>query len=269
MAALLLATSCSSGHPPGRYEVTSTVLSSSTPRELRVFAPVGEGAWPVVFAFHGINGKAGDMAELGRHLARRGVLVFAPTFRTDLSRDAGKVELARDAECGYRLARNVAHRYGGDLHQPMTFVGWSLGATLAIQGGLDEQIDPAGIYLDCKPEVPRADVIVALSGCHYEFQGQPSTLLDPSEWANRGASITLVAGERDTVCMPWQSERAERQLRAAGYDVRLFTLDGADHPAPVFHGIVNDTMVPASDTTAGERTVEIILDAIASARHRT
>ena len=38
----------------------------------------------------------------------------------------------------------MAADYGGDLDQPVTFVGWSLGATAALGIGLTDNIDPTG-----------------------------------------------------------------------------------------------------------------------------
>ena len=247
------------------HQVVSEVLAGPSTQEVLVFAPEDEGNWPVVFALHGINGRAEDMAELGRRLAARGVVVFAPTYRTDLSSQPGKVELVRDAECAYRFARSVSAEYGGDLDKPVTFVGWSLGATFAIQGGLDEQIDPTHQYLTCFTEVPRADVIVALSGCYYEYGGQPSYQFSPEEWTNTRARVTLVAGRDDTSCMPWQSDKAAGELRGAGYPAEVVTIEGATHAAPVFHAIVDNRMAPAPDTEAGERTVDIIIQAITDA----
>lgn len=253
--ALLVAllSACGDGGPT-RYEVTSSVIKGPTGQDVLVFAPDADGSWPVVFALHGVNGRAENLAGLGTALAREGLVVFAPTYRTDLSTEAGLVQLVADAECGYRMARDVAGDYGGDLGQPLTFVGWSLGATFALQGGLDTEVDPTGQYLDCGPEVPRADAVVAISGCHYEYQDRPWTFLDPAEWTNKEARVVVVAGGKDPVCMPWQSERAVDQLRSSGFDPRLIIIEGADHAAPIH------------PDDAGEQTVRAILDVIAEAR---
>jgi esterase/lipase len=53
-------------------------------------------------AFHGFNGSADQMAEIGKRLAATGFVVFAPNYRTDLSTEQGIVNAVRDAECGYR-----------------------------------------------------------------------------------------------------------------------------------------------------------------------
>jgi hypothetical protein len=51
----------------------------------------------------------------------------------------------------------------------------------------------------------------------------------------------------------------------AGYDVDLVTLEGADHFAPVFYDMVDEEMVPSLDEPAGERVVELVVDAIDAA----
>jgi dienelactone hydrolase len=212
---------------------------------------------------HGIGGEGQDMAELATRLAREGAVVFAPTYSTDLSTEEGLIQAARDAECGYRFARSIAADHGGDLGQPVTFVGWSLGATAVLSLGLSEQIDPTGQFLDCFSEVPRADVIVAISGCYYEYEGM-ETDIDTSGWGNEEAEITLLAGEEDTTCAAWQSEQGEADLRDLGYSVDLVMLEGANHYAPIFHDLVDGEWVVEADDPAGERTVEVILDAIAA-----
>jgi dienelactone hydrolase len=134
--------------------------------------------------------------------------------------------------CGYRFARSIAAEYGGDLDQPVTFVGWSLGASAALAIGLTEEIDPRGRFVSCYGQVPRPDIIVAISGCHYE--GGQLDLVDTEAWGNNEAHVVLLAGEKDTNCPPRETEDAAAEMRSAGYDVDLVMLDGADHFRPGF-----------------------------------
>jgi Prolyl oligopeptidase family len=135
--------------------------------------------------------------------------------------------------------------------------GWwpIAGTTLALQGGLVEEIDPSGEIVSCFPEVPRADVIAAISGCHYDFDFDEGAVLDfydPSVWGNEDADVFLLAGDADPDCPPRHSEGAAAELRSAGYDVELVMLDGADHFAPIFHKYVgDDEMVAVDDSSAG------------------
>jgi len=215
-------------------------------------------------ALHGVGGTGQNMGEIGRKLARERLVVFAPTYRTDLSTREGFLQAASDVECGYRFARSIADEYGGDLDQPVTFVGWSLGATAALGIGLTEDIDPTGEFVSCFSDVTRPDVIVAISGCYFEFEGVKQSNFDVSAWGNKDADITMLAGEQDTVCAAWQSEDAAAQLRSAGYEVDLGMLEGANHYAPIFHNLVDGEWIVVEDDPPGERTVSMILDAIAA-----
>lgn len=265
----LLMSSCGgdSSSEDGGFHVTSQVVSHEATMDMLVFAPDAEGRWPVIVAFHGIGGTGQDMAEIATRLAREGSVVFAPTYRTNITTQEGIDRAAVDAECGYRFARSIAAEYGGDLDQPVTFVGWSLGASAALAIGLTEEIDPTGEFVSCFGQVPRPDIIVAISGCHYE--GGQLDFVDTEAWGNKGADIFLLAGEKDTNCPPWETEDAAAEMRSAGYEVNLRTLDAADHFAPVFHDLQDGQFVVVANDPAGERTVEVILDAIAARQHRT
>jgi len=264
--AALVGTSCGgSDDTEGMHAVKSAIVSGPSTQDITVLAPQDEGSWPVVLALHGIGGSGQDMAELGTRLAQQGAVVFAPTYRTDLSTEVGFVEAASDDECGYRFARSIAGQHGGDLRQPVTFVGWSLGASFAVAGGLTEQIDPTGQYLQCSGEVARADVIVAINGCYFEYQDSPVTTpaFDTSQWGNKDADIYLLTGDQDTTCPSSQSEQAASQLGSAGYRVTLIHLNGASHYAPVFHDLRNGQWIVVADDPVGEQTVRVIHDAIA------
>lgn len=263
----LLLSSCArdSGSEDGDFHVTSQVVSHVGTKDMLVFAPDAEGRWPVIVAFHGVGGTPEDMAEIATRLAREGNVVFAPTYATDITTQEGVDQAGIDAECGYRFARSVAAEYGGDLDQPVTFVGWSLGASAALAVGLTEEIDPTGEFVSCFGQVTRPDIIVAISGCHYE--GGQLDFVDTEAWGNKEADIFLLAGEKDTNCPPWETEDAAAEMRSAGYEVDLSMLAGADHFAPVFHDLRDGEFVVIANDPAGERTVEVILDAIAARRH--
>ena len=148
----------------------------------------------------------------------------------------------------------------------MTFVGWSLGASAALAIGLTEDIDPTGKFVSCFDQVPRPDIIVAISGCHYE--GGQLDLVDTETWGNKEADIVLIAGGDDTTCPPSETEDAAAELRSAGFDVDLVMLEGASHFAPIFGDLVDGKLV-ASDNPVGDRTLEVILKAIAARQDRS
>ena len=132
VGSLLSSCATDSGSEDGEFHVTSEVVSHEGSKDMLVFAPDAEGPWPVVVAFHGIGGTGQDMAEIATRLAREGSLVFVPTYETDITTQEGVDRAAVDAECGYRFVRSIAAEYGGDLDQPVTFVGWSLGASTVL-----------------------------------------------------------------------------------------------------------------------------------------
>ena len=77
LAATALGACGDDGAESGRYDVTTTVVSSRATQNVQVFAPKADGQWPVVIAMHGVGGTAQDMAEIATRLAREGVVVFA------------------------------------------------------------------------------------------------------------------------------------------------------------------------------------------------
>jgi dienelactone hydrolase len=259
----VLLPACAADGSADSNAVRSSVISHETTQDVRVFQPDAEGSWPVAIAYHGIDGSADQMAVIGERLAAAGTVVFAPSYRTDLTSEEGLVTAVRDGECGYRFARSVATDHDGDLEQPMTWIGWSLGALYAVEVGLREPLDPSGEGVPCFPEPPRPDVIVAVSGCYYESEGRPFDLLEPEAWANRDARIIVVAGEDDTNCPAAQSERLAAELRTRGHDVRYVLLEGADHFAPVFHRLEGGAMVPTPDAAAGDEVVRLVTGALA------
>jgi dienelactone hydrolase len=76
--------------------------------------------------------------------------------------------------------------------------------------------------------------------------------------------IYLLAGDQDTTCPAWQSQKLASALRAAGYHVNLVQLTGADHYAPVVHEMRGDQFQVSANDKAGQRAVQVILDAIAA-----
>jgi dienelactone hydrolase len=248
--------------------VTAQVVSDPTAPELQVLAPDGEGAWPVVVALHGVGGTGQDMVELGTRLAKAGLVVFAPTYNTDLSTPEGMTRAIDDIVCAYQVVRRVAPEYGGDLTQPVTAVGWSLGADFVVLGGLGPPSDNSTGR--CPGEVPSPEVVVALSGCYYEFAGNPVTWFDDlTGWTNKSADLHLVDGENDTTCPASQTERLATSLRTEGYDVSVTQLPSANHGAPIFHDDRDGRWQVITDDPAGEQVVDVVVDAVTKAQGTT
>lgn len=240
--------------------IVSAVMSHETTQDISMWAPEKEGSWPVVVAFPGLSGDRSRWDITGPALASQGVVVFATDYRERQYHE-------QDGECAYRFALTVAEEYGGDLDQPVTMVGHSNGATMVLFGGLTEAIyGPGGMYDACFTGTTRPDLIVAISGCHYEFQGQ-TTGFDAG-WpgrANLEADIVLIAGTDDEVCEAWQSRDAAESLRSAGYNVDLVEIAGANHWTVLFHDLVDGDVVAVPDEPAGDQVVQAILEAISAA----
>ena len=265
LAAATAATCGGSGSERGAT-VTSQVISDSTTQDVRVLAPEAKGTWPVVIALHGVNGSGQDMVELGTRLASAGAVVFAPTYHSNLATTEDLVQAGDDISCAYQLARRTAQNYAGDLSQPVTVVGWSLGADLVLLGSLQHSASDTQSGR-CPGQVPLPDVVVGISGCYYEFDGKPVSWFDDTTgWSNKGTAIHLVDGDRDTTCPAWQTEKVASALRATGYQVHVVQLAAANHYAPVFHDMRDGQWHVITDDPAGDQTVHVILDAIAAAR---
>jgi dienelactone hydrolase len=263
-AALMVAGGSGSGGSSG-LPVTTTVVSEPNTQDIHVVEPQTKGTWPVVLALHGLRGSGEDMVELGTRLARAGTVVFAPTYRSDLTTAEGLANAGNDISCAYQLARRTAPEHGGDLARPLTAVGWSLGADLAVLGSLQPAAGGTGNEL-CPGQAPRPNIVVGISGCYYEFEGQPVSWFDDlTGLGNKNTDVYLLAGDQDTTCPAWQSEKLASELRAAGHHVELVRLQGANHYAPVFHDLRDGDWQVITHDPAGQQTVEAILDAIAAA----
>lgn len=249
-AVAILAVACGStsdAEPP--FAVTSTVLTWETGKDLAVFAPEGEGSWPVVYALHGYESNWQRLAGTASELASHGTVVFAPDYVTFTDTQA-----LEDAECGYRFVHSIAEDYGGAVDQPVAILGHSYGGFLGLTIGLNAALyGPAGTYDACFTGVPRPDVVAAIASCYYQVADQEFDF-DPvgQGWGNQQAQLILVAGTEDVECEAWQSEDASAALEVAGFDVEFVEIAGADHISLVF---------PVAD----EETVQAIRDAIAAA----
>jgi hypothetical protein len=136
---------------------------------------------------------------------------------------------------------------------------------LVLHHGLADDIyGPGGTYDACFAGTARPDVIVPLSGCHYEYAGNHFGF-DASGWTNEDANLVLIAGENDGVCEAWQSRDAATVLETAGYDVGLTTIADADHLSVIFYDYVEGSWRTDPQHPAGQQVVETIVEAIEAA----
>lgn len=264
----LLVTACG-----GAYEVTTTVVSGESTLEISVYEPVGDGSWPLVYALPGSGGSAPrDLEVLATELAKNGVLVLASDIAVDNLDDA-----QQSAECGYRYALSIAEDHGGDLTEPVTMLGFSLGATGALIHGLnDSAYGPNGVYEKCPPAAERPDLVASIAGCHAQTTGikggelpnEPAVPMeyDPVwDWDSTTADVLLIAGSDDSVCRAIQSQDAQEALLAAGFDATYVEIAEAEHGEMVFHDIDANWATLPNDHPQGQETVTAILDAIETA----
>lgn len=246
--------------------LVTEVVSHETTQDIYVTAPGGPesdgwGTWPVVFLLHGSGGDGGGLALTAAELAERGVVVFSATYRF-----AEPQHIEMDAECSYRYGWTIAEDFGGDLTQPVTVVGHSRGAQVGMYGMLNDTVyGPGGTFDACFAGTPRADLVVPIAGCHYEYQGTEFGF-DMSPYTNREAELVLIVGTEDDECEAWQSRDATSELQEAGFDARLVELTDGNHANVVFYEIVNDEWVPAPSDPVGDEVIRTVLAAIAEAR---
>lgn len=260
LLAILLLPGCSSG--PTTSEVTTTVVSHETTQEIWVFAPEGEGPWPVVFTFHGQGGTGDGLADTARNLASRGLLVFSPSYR---STEPQSVE--QDLVCAYRYGLSIAEDYGGDLDLPVTYFGHSFGGQMALLGGLNEAAyGPGGTYDACFEGVDRPDIIVSVAACYYENPEGGQYPFDTSGFSNTDADLLLIGGIDDQVCEIWQTQDASDALQAAGYSTEPVEINGGNHANVVFYEVVDGEWVERPDDPIGHDVVQLTADAIEAAK---
>lgn len=261
--AVIISAGCeSAGEAESRYDVATSVVSHEATQDITVWTPDAEGSWPVVYAVHGSGADRSRWDVTGPELASRGVVVFATDYRSTEPQF-----LEPDIECGWRYSASISDEYGGDLDQPITFVGHSMGATMVFIAGLNEAAyGPGGRYDSCLTAAPMPDVIVPIAGCHYEFEeGRTDFASRISTMSNKDVDVVLVVGSNDVACEPWQSEDATEDLLAEGYDASFVEIDGADHFAVIYAGLVDHEVVTRPDEAAGDKVVQTILDAIEAA----
>ena len=267
LAAMLLIAGAFPSVAADESAVKTAVISSEMTQDIHVWAPATQGSYPMIYAMHGTCDLCGgDWDVIGEALAASGVVVFGVDYHgTDYQ--AGRYDrMTQELECGYRYAREVAADYGVDLDQPVVFTGHSWGATMALGGGLDDEMFvPGGTYQTCFEGAERPDAIVALAGCHYEYRGQHFGF-DEAAYGHGDATTILVGGEDDEECEAWQSVDAAVELAKTGRSATSVVIPAANHFTPIGHDIVDGQWATVADHPAAAQFVQIILDAIEGAR---
>ena len=218
--------------------VARGVRYGDDPRQaLDLYAPRGEGPWPLVVFFYGGSWNSGERAGygwLGRALASRGFLTAVPDYR--LVPAVRYPAFVEDAAAAVAEARRQAPRLGGDPGRVLV-VGHSAGAYMAAQVVLDRRFlraagvpgeairgvaGLAGPY-DFLPFDVRASR-EAFAGHPRPEETQPVTHVRadaPPFW--------LATGSEDDTVRPRNSLALAERLRAAGARAEVRRYPGLDH----------------------------------------
>lgn len=222
------------GGGAGSRRVASGVPFGTHNQRLDVYAPAGEGPWPVVVFFYGGSwqaGTRGGYAFAGRALAGQGFVTVVPDYRkVPAIRFPAFVE--DGAEAVAWTAANIA-KFGG-RPEAIGVAGHSAGAHIAVLLALDAS------YLMAlgAPGLIRAGV--GLAG-PYDFlpftgaaipamQGADPQSTQPIRFARRDAPpLLLVTGSDDTLVRPSNAYRLAARLKELGAPAELKDYPGLDH----------------------------------------
>ncbi len=210
----------------------------------------GDGTDRVVLLWHGRGADSRTVvADLAHEIARRGVRVVVPDWRSDAP-DGGRSDLLASLE----HARGVAAELGLDP-DGLTVVGWSLGGTAAV--GLVMQAPALGVAIAATVLLSPGDGPRALD----PFTGEP--LPAPIPEAPHAGPVHVVCATRDEIATPQLVRGLADRLEAAGWPVTWTEID-ADHGsiAMTRYDAELDRFVPADDestTAAGRRVAELVV----------
>ncbi|NLU66163.1 alpha/beta hydrolase [Streptomyces sp. HNM0574] len=203
------------------------------------------GVRPVVLLWHGVSPDDREvMRPLAEELARRGVLVFVPGWRSDAA-DRGCAGLLESL----RFAYGEASAYGGDPER-LVVAGWSAGAPAAV-----------GLAYPGEEGLPRPAAVVGVAG-RYDIPARTTGVVPLEAVAVPGVPVFLVHGSRDPVVVPAHSRDFAAAVARAGGSVPLEEVD-ADHAGVVGteYDPSTDRCRPSADPAVvdqGRRTADVV-----------
>lgn len=131
---------------------------------LDVYAPIGDGPFPVMVAFHGLPSSKDDqtMTSVAEAAAKAGMLVFVPNWNLKLSLSPMPEDLTssfRIATCALVSAEAQAPSYSGDPNRVVTY-GFSAGGQPAAWMALGQGTESTpGCVADQSPIRPIGGVL--------------------------------------------------------------------------------------------------------------
>ncbi|MFD4996635.1 alpha/beta hydrolase fold domain-containing protein [Streptomyces buecherae] len=199
---------------------THTTTYGAAALAMDVHYPDGaRAAAPVALLWHGIGPEERDVLRpLAREVARHGLLVYVPDWRSDAA-DGGRAHLLESL----RFVREHAGAHGGDADR-CVLAGWSAGAGAA-----------AGLAL--RPATSdgwRPTAVVGIAG-HY---GRPARTTGASPLAESATTsagplpVRLVHGTADDIVPAEHTREFAAALRGRGWPVRQVEL-ATDHAGVV------------------------------------
>lgn len=233
--------------------IARDIAYGDDPRQsLDLYAPHGEGPWPVVVFFYGGGWDSGSKDLYGwaaQALASQGFLVALPDYR--IVPEVHFPAFVEDAAAAVAHVRRIARDHGGDPDR-LAVAGHSAGAHLALMITLDER------YLAAAGEPGEPGAIRAAAGLSgpYEFlpfdvaasinafgQWSSPAQTQPITYARGDAPpIWLAHGVRDVTVHAEDSQLLAAAIEAAGGQVELKLYPELDHPStlaafsPLFRG---------------------------------
>lgn len=217
-----------------------------------VFRPPGASELPAVVMIPGGPLPPGNrtyMWQLARYVAARGAIVFTADYRSGASYGGGFPTTFADVACAVRYARAHAVDFGGRVAAPVTLVAHSFGGFPGSVVGLSSTDFTSSACLTQSGE-GRPDALVGIAGV-YRVEDIGTDFLNeffggtrenkPAAWAAGDTSllaadaaahrfpIRLVVGSADLVGRPEIASAFAAVLEAAGQEVELSTVDGANH----------------------------------------
>ncbi len=189
-----------------------------------VYTPAGDGPWPVVVAFHGLDSHVKDSENtipVAEAAADHGMVVFTPTW-IDFSPSLFPFTVETfntwkdTANCAVAFAQQTAADHGGDPANTVVH-GFSAGVGPALFASLQPSGEPIP---GCETDVAQAPVVGVVLGdgeyfLHSEnfddafqvdpdaMQAEVAALVDPASWpAVLDADYFLWIPENDTAARP-------------------------------------------------------------------
>lgn len=186
-------------------ETTDIVYLSANGVDLLmdVYTPTGEGPWPVVVAFHGVDSRGKDSEDnlpIAEAAAAEGMMVYAPSwiiwdpipFPFTIDTFEG---WKRAANCAVAFAQQDAAARGGDPSNTVVY-GFSGGAGIGLVATVEPASDPIpGCATDALPMLATGAVLGdAVYFMHNEdfdaafdqdleaMQAEVAALVDPTNW---------------------------------------------------------------------------------------